>query len=443
MLDKGYVLDEKYEVMEILGKGGMGTVYLCKNTRLENLWAVKELTKDSQMNVDFLSEPNILKKLNHPGIPRIVDIFYENNNLYMVQDYIQGQTLKECVKQNGVMEKEKVYNITSSLCDIIAYLHGLSPSIIYRDLKPANIIITPDEKVVLIDFGISRVYKEDKNDDTVYMGSNGYAAPEQYGSGQSCKQTDIYGIGMVMYHMTTGKVPSTHLEPLVDDNYINVDDNLKRIIQKCAQIDIKDRYSSAAELKNEITHFMKEDIYEKTVLLNHSSENVNAATKYSSTKYIATEHMAAENIAAKGSNVKKNYKPKLKRSIVGLLTIAMIILTIVYFSYRSRDSKSSDVTSSPAVDNSSESIPTSEPKSVDKTKEDKTGDVSSPSNNASTKNNVPQQVNVNKDSSAKTDTNPQINSKNDEKKDDQSKEKGKSEEKKKPPKNKHDDKGDD
>lgn len=438
MLDKGYVLDEKYEVMDILGKGGMGTVYLCKNIRLENLWAVKEVTKDSQMNVDFLSEPNILKKLNHPGIPRIVDIFYENNNLYMVQDYIQGQTLKECVKQNGIMEKEKVCNITSSLCDIIAYLHGLSPSIIYRDLKPANIIITPDEKVVLIDFGISRVYKEDRDDDTVYMGSNGYAAPEQYGSGQSCKQTDIYGIGMVMYHMTTGKVPSTHLEPLVDDNYINVDDNLRRIIQKCAQIDIKDRYSSAVELKNEITHFMKEDIYEKTVFLNHPSENINPAANYSSTKY-----MAAENMATKGSNVKKNGRPKLKRSVVGLLILAMIILTIIYLFYRSGDSKSSDVTSSPTVGNSSENIPTSQQNSVDKTKEDKTGDGSGLTNNGSVKNNTAGQVNVNKDSSAKTDTNPQVNSKNDEKKDDQSKEKGKSEGKKKPPKNKHDDEGHD
>ncbi|GIM29949.1 hypothetical protein CPJCM30710_26150 [Clostridium polyendosporum] len=439
MLDKGYVLDEKYEVIEVLGRGGMGTVYLCKNIRLENLWAVKEITKDSQINVDFLSEPNILKNLNHPGIPRIVDIFYENNNLYMVQDYIRGQTLKECVKQSKIIEKERIYNITSSLCDIIAYLHRLAPPIIYRDLKPANIIITPDKKVVLIDFGISRVYKEDRDDDTVYMGSNGYAAPEQYGSGQSCKQTDIYGIGMVMYHMATGKVASTHLEPLVDDNYNNVDDNLKKVIQKCVQLDIKDRYTSAEELKNEIIHLMKESIYEKTVFLNNPSQNLNATTQYSSTKYMAAEHIATEYMSTEHVNVKKNSKLKLKRSVVGLLVLAIIILTVVYLSYRSGENKNSDVTNNLPVSNSSESVPVSEQKSVDKDKEDKTGEVSNSSNNESTKSNIPEQSNINKDSSSKTSVIPQKNSKNDEKKDDQSKDKGKSEGKKKSSKNKHDD----
>ena len=106
MLNSGDILDQKYEVIKILGKGGMGVVYLCKNTRLGNLWAIKEVIKDIK-NTGILTEANILKDLNHVGIRRIVDIFYENNYLYMVQDYVEGQTLKEYVKVNGRIQRKK------------------------------------------------------------------------------------------------------------------------------------------------------------------------------------------------------------------------------------------------------------------------------------------------------------------------------------------------
>ncbi len=263
MLNSGDILDEKYEVIKILGKGGMGTVYLCKNIRLGNLWAIKEVIKDIK-NIDILTEANILKDLNHPGIRRIVDIFYENNNLYMVQDYVDGQTLKEYVKVNGKMQTEKICRITSDLCDIVGYLHNQNPAIIYRDIKPSNIMITPSGKIVLIDFGISKVYKSDTVKDTVCAGSNGYAAPEQYGLGKCCAQTDIYGIGMLVYFMVKGKTPFTGIEPLLDENYENyINSNLKKIIQKCVKIDIKDRYISVKVLKKEILEVLKKDKYEK------------------------------------------------------------------------------------------------------------------------------------------------------------------------------------
>ena len=160
MLNSGYVLDNKYEVIRTLGKGGMGVVYLCKNKMLGNLWAIKEVIKGKK-NIDILTEANILKNLNHPGIRKIIETFYENNNLYMVQDYVEGQTLKEYVKANGKMQTEKICTIVSELCDIIGYLHSQNPVIIYRDIKPSNIMIMRSGKVVLIDFGISKVYKSD------------------------------------------------------------------------------------------------------------------------------------------------------------------------------------------------------------------------------------------------------------------------------------------
>jgi len=279
MLISGDILDKKYEVIRILGKGGMGVVYLCKNKRLGNLWAIKEVKQDTK-NIDTFTEANILKDLNHPGIRRIVYTFYANNNFYMVQDYVEGQTLKEYVKVNGKMQIEKICNITCDLCNIVDYLHNLNPSIIYRDIKPSNIMITTNEKVVLIDFGISKIYKNDRSQDTLCAGSNGYAAPEQYGVGKCCKQTDIYGIGMLLYFMVKGRSPLTGVEPLLDESYEeNFNNDLKIIMQKCVKIDVKDRYTSVETLKNEILEVLKKEKKEKTIILDDFIINTNICKK--------------------------------------------------------------------------------------------------------------------------------------------------------------------
>ena len=335
MLNEGYILDGKYKIIKILGRGGMGTVYLCKNIRLDNQWAIKEVKKDLKIQIDLSSEPNILKKLNHVGIPRIIDIFYEDNNLYMVEDYIEGVTLKEYVKEKGYIDEENICNITSNICDIITYLHNLDPPIIYRDLKPSNIMITPNNKVVLVDFGISRTYKAEKDDDTVYVGSNGYAAPEQFGFGQSCKQTDIYGIGMVIYFMVKGAVSSTAFEPLMDENYNkNVSSHLKRIIQRCVQVDIKDRYASSEELNIDIIEFLKNNVEEKTMILNSSSINTG----------------------------RKNNKTKLKRNFLGFLVLVAMIIGIAYFlnGYRQKDAYT-NTTNKQNINKTIGSIPVQKP----------------------------------------------------------------------------------
>lgn len=254
LLEQGSVLDRKYEVIGIIGQGGMGSVYLCKNINLDTLWAIKEVPKEVKSNVNFLAEPNILKKLKHPGIPRIIDIFYENDNLYMVEDYIEGENLKECVKRKGNLTTEEICRIASEMGEIVEYLHSFDPPIIHRDLKPSNIMITPEGGVVLIDFGISRVYKPGQESDTVYIGSRGYAAPEQfYGTGQSSIQTDIYALGAVIYFMLTGKAPSTALEPLYDENYDkNVNVDIREIIKKAMKIKVEERYSSIKEMSKEV-----------------------------------------------------------------------------------------------------------------------------------------------------------------------------------------------
>lgn len=330
MLKSGHILDKKYEVIGILGRGGMGKVYLCKNTRLGNLWAIKEVIQDTK-DIDILAEAIILKNLNHPGIRRIVDIFYENKRLYMVQDYVEGQTLKEYVKVNGKMKAEKIYKITSDLCDIVGYLHSLNPAIIYRDIKPSNIMITPDEKVVLIDFGISKVYEADMSHDTVCTGSNGYAAPEQYGLGKCCTQTDVYGIGMLIYFMFKGKDPFTGVEPLLDENYDrNNDEDFKKIIQQCVKIDKKDRYSSVEALKDDILKVLKKEKYKKIVILNEARLSTNTVTKrIKKTKY---------------------NKSKVKKNTKGILCLIVVILASVHISYGNiKESKDISILDRPEI----------------------------------------------------------------------------------------------
>ncbi|WP_160673789.1 serine/threonine-protein kinase [Clostridium sp. C8-1-8] len=307
MLAAGYVLDNKYKIIKVLGKGGMGTVYLCENIRLNNLWAIKETKRNDKLDMNLISEANILKKLNNPGIPRVIDVFYEQDFIYMVEDYVEGQTLFDYINSNDVSDLESIIAIILQVCDIIKYLHSFTPAIIYRDLKPSNIMITKENSIILIDFGISRIYKFDKDTDTVSMGSSGYAAPEQHGAMQSCIQTDIYGIGMVMYFMVTKKVPFSGAEPLIDENYGKaVDQKLIKIIQKCVQVNIKDRYSSVVELRNELIQLSNDNYYEKTsILLN------NDTTKIEEAKDIKSK--------------------KINKFIIAIPLLVILVLTSLYF----------------------------------------------------------------------------------------------------------------
>ncbi|WP_055668927.1 serine/threonine-protein kinase [Desnuesiella massiliensis] len=306
MLSKGYILDDRYEVIKVLGSGGMGKVYLCKNIRLDNLWSIKEVEIDSNNNMDVLTEADILKDLDHPCIPKIVDRFYEDKKVYMVMEYIEGMTLKEYTKKNSDLDIERFCQIILKICDIISYLHGLNPPIIYMDLKPSNIIITPTEKIVLIDFGISRVNRASDTIPIVKIGSNGFAAPEQYGLGKTSEQTDIYGIGMVMYFLVRGKAASTPLEPLMDENYdINMDKDLKRIIQKAVQVEPKDRYTSVEELKDDLRGLNSKSEYEKTRVLgsmdidSNSNSNSNSNNNDPKPKQTSKKHKMPSNVRLK------------------------------------------------------------------------------------------------------------------------------------------------
>ena len=195
----GDVIDGKYEILRELGRGGMSIVYLAMDKRLNKQWAIKEFRKDKDDEnrrvalESLLKEANIMKKLDHPTLPRIVDIIDQDSTIYIVMDYIEGESLNKVLDAYGAQPQDAVIEWAKQLSEVLDYLHTRKPPVIYRDMKPANIMLKPDGTIRLIDFGIAREYKEGSTGDTEIIGTRGYAAPEQFGEkGQTDARTDIY-----------------------------------------------------------------------------------------------------------------------------------------------------------------------------------------------------------------------------------------------------------
>lgn len=213
----GQVIDGKYEILKEIGRGGMSIVYLAMDKRLNKQWAVKEipkraLDKNNEVVVQSaIAEANMIKRLDHPAIVRIVDIINNDDVIYIIEDYIEGETLGTIVENNGAQPQELVIEWAMQICEALEYLHTRKPPIIYRDMKPTNVMLKPEGNVKIIDFGIAREYKERGLADTVSLGTRGYAAPEQFGGrGQTDARTDVYCLGVTMYHWSQDRIPVTH-----------------------------------------------------------------------------------------------------------------------------------------------------------------------------------------------------------------------------------------
>lgn len=261
MLEVNQIFSEKYKILHVIGKGGMGRVYLAEHITLKNKWAVKEMLFDLNGPIDLLAEPNILKQLDHPALPRIVDIVEENNTLYIIMDYIDGVSLKQALGDKKKFSEAAVIDFGKQLCEVFIYLHNHKPKpIIYRDMKPDNVMLTEDGKLKVIDFGIAREFKEDSVQDTVLGFTKGYAAPEQQNKEtQSDARTDIYSLGVTLYHLVTGKSP---YEPPYDftkvrDIDASLSEGIEFIIRKCVQPNPEDRYQSAEQLLHAFNNIYK------------------------------------------------------------------------------------------------------------------------------------------------------------------------------------------
>ncbi|MDQ2907211.1 MAG: protein kinase [Chloroflexota bacterium] len=212
------LLKDRYHILRQLGQGGMGTVYRAADTLFNNRpVAVKEIslgglnTQQSAEAVNnFKREAHMLVGLSHPNLPAIHDYFSEGGRWYLVMDFIEGQTLEERLdKADGhCLPLEETLALGIELCGVLDYLHTRQPPIIFRDLKPANILQTPQGRLFLIDFGIARHFKPGQAKDTVSFGSSGYAAPEQYGKSQTTTRSDLYSLGALLHQCLSGNDPS-------------------------------------------------------------------------------------------------------------------------------------------------------------------------------------------------------------------------------------------
>lgn len=264
MANVGQIIDDKYEILTLIGQGGMSKVYLARDRRLNKQWAVKEIQKkarDKNNEVvvqSAIAEANMIKQLDQPSIVRIVDIIDNPDVIYIIEDYIEGETLNTILEENGAQPQELVIEWAMQICEALEYLHTRKPAIIYRDMKPSNVMLKPDGNIKIIDFGIAREYKEQSLADTVSLGTKGYAAPEQFGGkGQTDARTDVYCLGVTLYHLVTGHSPCDPPYEIYPIRHWNpqLDPGLEAVIEKCTQLNPNDRYQSCAELLYALQHY--------------------------------------------------------------------------------------------------------------------------------------------------------------------------------------------
>lgn len=277
MTKEGTILDGKYEIWKEVGRGGMSIVYLARDNRLNKQWAVKEIKNDGSKSTRTLlkgleREANILKNVDHPVLPRIVDIINQDGTIYVVMDFIEGTTISDRLKKEGAQPQETVIEWGLQLASALDYLHNMKPPVIYRDMKPSNVMIKPEGGVKLIDFGTAKEYIVENNADTTALGTRGYAAPEQFGDKQgrgiynTDARTDIYNLGATLYHIVTGMNPCEppyEIRPIREWNPA-LSSGLEKIILKCTQADPNDRYQNCTELMYALNHYNElDDEYKK------------------------------------------------------------------------------------------------------------------------------------------------------------------------------------
>jgi len=263
LLTQGDVLASRYKIIEFLKTGGMGAVYKAEDLRLSKLCAIKELINTAINSeerkagfIRFEREAKILSELDHPNLPRVIDYFTLGDRHYLAMDYIDGYDLGSLVKEEkSNLKEEDIVKWSLQVCDVLHYLHTRNPPVIYRDLKPSNIMIRQsDDRVMLIDFGIARTVApvEEESLTKTAIGTIGYMAPEQY-KGKSEARRDIYSLGATMHHLLTGKTPLPFsLETLKHVRH-DISPRLNAVVMKSLRLKPAERFQSVMDMKKALT----------------------------------------------------------------------------------------------------------------------------------------------------------------------------------------------
>ncbi len=272
-LRPGFLLAQRYRIVSQLGQGGFANVYKAqdrwqRNTPVVikqiNLSALRPQEKIEATDT-YNREIMYLSTLHHENLPRLCDHFTDPEHWYVVLEYIDGETLEDALKKarGGRFPLNKVLDIGITLCDVLHYLHMQHPPIIFRDIKPANILLTRKGRLYLIDFGIARYYRPGQTKDTSPLGSPGYAAPEQYGKAQTSCQSDIYGLGATLQTLLTGKEP---LEILIEgmSSGCAVPRQLQPLVTQMLERDASKRPQNMDEVRRSLQRLKERSVKQRT-----------------------------------------------------------------------------------------------------------------------------------------------------------------------------------
>ena len=255
------LVHERYLIVEKLGQGGMAAVYKVKDTarRGDPVRAIKEMSQASlkegereQAIENFHSEAEMLRMLDHPNLPKFYEEFQEDDRNYLVMEFIEGETLEDRLERVGKgLPEADVMGWAEQLCSVLNYLHERRPPIIFRDLKPGNIMVTRSGQIKLIDFGIARIFRRDKTHDTQVLGTPGYAPPEQYGKGQTDPRSDVYALGVTLHQLLTNYDPSSTPFSLPSLYTLNPDvsPHVQVAIEKATKLKRDERYESISDFQ--------------------------------------------------------------------------------------------------------------------------------------------------------------------------------------------------
>ena len=342
-LERGALLHKRYRIVEILGQGGMGSVYRGVDVAVkENLFTTDEYARQ------FRLEAVILANLRHSNLPRVTDHFViGDQGQYLVMVYIEGEDLRQRMERMGNITEDEAILIGAAICDALAYLHTRKPPILHRDLKPGNVKITPDGHIFLVDFGLAKVLHGSQATTTGARAMTpGYSPPEQYGTARTDPRTDIYSLGATLYAALTGIIPEDGLARAMDNTQLTplrkrnskVSRRLAAAIEKAMGIDPADRFQVAEDFKRALlgtktktqllpTDYVIEPPPPEAIEEIHQEAAERSSKRVNNSKPASPENVSV--VAELPVYKPRRRKRKARRRALSILFLTLLLLSVV------------------------------------------------------------------------------------------------------------------